>query len=87
LLRLLPWLDVELTKTLLIQPRRRRRRRVPATTAATKTTTTEAVIGSDGLLVTYDGTVCDYSGPDSLRLDDEVAMTFVNSLRTTFGCL
>ena len=50
-----------------------------ATTAATTTTTTtEAVVGSDGLLVTYNGAVCDYSGPDSLRLDDEVTLTFVN---------
>jgi hypothetical protein len=48
------------------------------TAATTTTTTTEAVVGSDGLLVTYDGAVCDYSGPESLRLDDEVTVTFVN---------
>jgi hypothetical protein len=48
------------------------------TAATTTTTTTEAVVGSGGLLVIYDGTVCDYTGPNSLRLDDEVTVTFVN---------
>jgi hypothetical protein len=55
------------------------------TATATTTTASEAVVGSDGLLVTYDGAVCDYSGPESLRLDDEVTLTFVNDSENDVG--
>jgi hypothetical protein len=42
------------------------------------TTTTEAVVGTGGLVVTYDGEACAYSGPDRATLDDEISLTFVN---------
>jgi hypothetical protein len=48
------------------------------TTTSPTTTTTEAVVGTGGLVVTYDGEACAYSGPDRATLDDEISLTFVN---------
>jgi len=48
------------------------------TTTSSTTTTTEAVVGTGGLVVTYDGEACAYSGPDRATLDDGISLTFVN---------
>jgi hypothetical protein len=48
------------------------------TTTNPTTATTEAVVGTGGLVATYDGEACAYSGPDRATLDDEISLTFVN---------
>lgn len=59
-----------------------------STTTIETTTTTVAAGDSGGLVVTFDGEACGYSGPDRANLADEISLTFVNeSDDVVFGTL